>query len=294
MSSAQYVWELSRAILADHDGYVAVLKVYMDESGVHDASPAVTVGAYIAKPSAWRDFTKEWNRLKRPINVFHSVDCANLAGEFKGWDEAERDKYVARLLPVIARHKLAGVVIGIYVPAFEEAMAAVPEVRTLFGSPYDGCFQWCVQRIVGFHNRAHSKQRLAFFHEINDYQAECKRSFVEIESDPNNTSRSMSLTFGRKSDFVPLQAADVLAYEGNKRMRDINKPYIRRAFRAINPHLDRVLFQYFGEDNKDQMIRLLRRAYQKQRIAALAAQSSEKHARMPRRSRPHRAAERSP
>lgn len=245
----------------------------MDESGTHRGSKAVAVGAYVAKPSVWQAFTKEWNRLKRPIKIFHAVDCENLRGEFEGWSPDERDRFVSRLLPVIARHKLAGVVIGIYVPAFEEAMALVPEVRSLFGSPYDGCFQWCVQRIVHFHNRAGSRQRLAFLHEINDFQGECKRTFAEIVRDCTNTSRGMSLAFGRKEDFVPLQAADILAYEGNKRMRDVRKPQIRRSFLAINPHLDRVLFQYFGEENKGQMIRLMRRGYQKARLAKQAAES---------------------
>jgi hypothetical protein len=243
-----------------------VLKIYMDESGVHDGSPAVTVAAYVARPSVWQDFTKEWNRTKRPIEVFHAVDCAQLTGEFKGWGEVDRDAFVARLLPVIPRHRIAGFVIGIYMPAFVQAIDAVPEVRELFGSPYDACFQWCVQRIIDFHNRARSSGRLAFFHEVNDSQAECQRSFSEIKADPKITSREMTLAFAAKGDAVPLQAADVLAYEGNKRMRDIHKPHIRRAWKAINPQGDRVLFQYYGDDNKDRLIHLMRWAYRKTKL----------------------------
>ena len=57
----------------------------MDESGTHEGSPVVTVGAYIAKPSKWQAWQKEWNRLKKPIRVVHAADCANQGGEFKGW-----------------------------------------------------------------------------------------------------------------------------------------------------------------------------------------------------------------
>ena len=36
MSSARDVLEVSRAVLNGKDGWVAVLKAYMDESGTHD------------------------------------------------------------------------------------------------------------------------------------------------------------------------------------------------------------------------------------------------------------------
>ena len=55
------------------------------------------------------EWTKEWNRTKRPIKVFHSADCANLAGEFKDWDKAKRDEFVATLLPVLPKYRLLGV-----------------------------------------------------------------------------------------------------------------------------------------------------------------------------------------
>jgi len=97
--------DLSRAVLAGQDGFVAVIKVYMDESGTHDGSPVVTVAAYYAKPKVWRDFTKDWNTRKRPIKIFHAVDCQNLENEFSGWKPKRRDEFVKQLLPVIPAHR---------------------------------------------------------------------------------------------------------------------------------------------------------------------------------------------
>jgi len=45
MTSAQATWEFSRAFLEDRDGLVVVLKVYMDETGVHDDAEVVAVAA---------------------------------------------------------------------------------------------------------------------------------------------------------------------------------------------------------------------------------------------------------
>jgi hypothetical protein len=105
MMSAQVVWELSRAFLVDQDGFVAVLKTFMDETGIHDDANTVAVAGYISRPKHWRAWTKDWNLHKqkvptglRRIKVFHSTDCANYRGEFEGWTKEDRDPYVAQLL----------------------------------------------------------------------------------------------------------------------------------------------------------------------------------------------------
>jgi len=70
MASAQQVWEFSRAVLADRNGLIAVLRVYMDESGIHDNSPVVTVGAYVGRPRDWAAWTKEVEYRKTPYRCF--------------------------------------------------------------------------------------------------------------------------------------------------------------------------------------------------------------------------------
>lgn len=181
MASAQSVWELCRAILGDRDGWIAVLKIYMDESGTHDGSPVITVASYIGRPGQWRSFTKEWNAKKRPIKIYHAVDAQNLENEFKGWSASERDALVARLLPVIPRQKLAGVVVGIRLNDFNEAMKPHPDLKKLFGTPYTACFHWVVQRIMELMEKTNNNERIAFFHECNDYEGEAKAAFDYIK-----------------------------------------------------------------------------------------------------------------
>ncbi len=246
--SSRFVWELSRAILANHDGYVVVLKTYMDESGIHDGSPVLTVGAYIGLGSIWRDWTKEWNRQKKPIKVFHATDCAALENEFKGWDPKERDKYVANLLPVIGRANLIGTVAGIVMDDYREVQKQFPEIVEKLGNPYTACFQWVVQNMLESMVRVGQKKRVAFFHENNDYKEDALQCFAFLKKhrDPNN--QLISLTFGGKEDYTPLQAADVLAYEGNKRLRNFERPD-RRAWTAINPKGNRRRTMYFNKKN---------------------------------------------
>ena len=276
MSSARFVWELSRAVLADRDGIVAVIKAYFDESGIHDGSPVVTVGGYFGEPAAWRDFTKEWNRTKRPIKVFHAVDAQNLQGEFEGWSPEDRDELVKRLLPIIPKHPVAAVLMGINLDAFKEAMRGRSDLQEIFGTPYTACFQWALQSLVEHAEKFNFDERIACFHESNDFQREARESFDFIMNDSRYRNIS-SLTFGRKEDFVPLQAADILAYEGNKRLRDLSRPQ-RRSFAALEPDNGRFLFGMFDKTNMHKVVSQLEatreRFYSAKRAASEAERSS--------------------
>jgi hypothetical protein len=117
-----------------------VLKVYMDESGVHDDSPVVTVAAYVAAPRKWKEWIKRWEVAKRPINVFHATDAQNLRGEFDGWTEEKRDELVKRCLPVIAEADFPGIVIGIHLDEYRKALAGRDDLKVLVGAPYSACF----------------------------------------------------------------------------------------------------------------------------------------------------------
>ena len=148
----------------------------MDESGVHDDTPVIAVGAYVGRPRQWQDWTKRWNATKRPIKIYHATDAANLHGEFEGWTAEERDTLVKKLLPVIADTDMPGVVVGIHMHEFEKAMVGRDDLRPIFGTPYAACFQWVVQIIMNFALGALSTERIAFVHELNDYRQEALES----------------------------------------------------------------------------------------------------------------------
>jgi hypothetical protein len=183
--SGRLVYEMSRMVLAEQDGQAIVLKVAMDESGVHDGSPVIAVGAYIGRPRQWEVWTKRWNVAKRPIKVFHAVDCQNLTEEFKGWTEPQRDELVKRILPVIADTDIPGVVVGIQMLEFEKAIRGRDDLRPIFGTPYAACFQWVVQIIMNFALGALNTERIGFVHELNDYRQEALESFNWIKKHGN-------------------------------------------------------------------------------------------------------------
>ncbi len=239
-----------------------MLKAYMDESGTHAGSPAVTVGLYVGKPRGWQAWTKDWNAHKKPIRVYHAVDAHNRTGEFEGWERPARNEFVGNLLPVMARHPIMGVAVGIHLGAFDAAMKAHPELRDMFGTPYAACFQWAVQTLLTMMDEHGDTQRVAFFHECNDDQKDAEAAFAYIKAQKLLNDRVVSLTFGGKEDYVPLQAADVLAYESNHLLRDPKKP-TRMPWEALNPgatidpEKSRVRLLHYGENNMDVLVSTL-------------------------------------
>lgn len=263
MGSARYVWELSRAILADEDGYVAVIRIYMDESGTHGGSPFVVVGAYLAQPKAWKAFTVEWNAKKKPdgIKIYHAVDCANQRNEFADWTKPQSDAFAAKMLPVIAKHVGWGVVIGIEMKPFEEAMALNPHLRETIGTPYAACFQWAVQTILDKVEELGSRESLAFFHECNDYETEALKAFDWVRRNRKKHASNMAIAFGAKEKYVPLQAADILAYEGNKRLRGFRDGRGRRRAWSVMSDGPAVTVMQFGKDAMPWLIERLQLSY---------------------------------
>ena len=97
---------------------------------------------------------------------------------------------------------------------------------------------------------------MAFIHEVNNYKGECLKAFDYIKQSHNPRGIRMSITFGSKGDYSPLQAADVLAFEGGKFLKSYPNANPRRAWTAIDPKKEIVARRY-GKEGMPELIRLL-------------------------------------
>lgn len=229
-----------------------MIKIYVDESGIHSGAEVVTVAAYAGRPRVWQAWNDEWRRNKRPIKTYHAADAANLHGEFAGWTVGERDELVTRLLPLIANARLAGAVIGLHLGEFRKAVGARQDIPEALGHPYTACFHWLVQSVLELLKHNQKDESLKFVHEQNDYRGDARLAFDWIRQNANPHKVRMSLTFGTKKDHLPLQAADILAYEANKRFRDTDRQE-RKAWQALDPE-NKIVSIHFGKDNMNSLV----------------------------------------
>src|SRR6202166_2024624 len=239
--------------VAYHDGIVAVFDVYMDESGTHDEAPVIVVAAYIGRSETWCDWTSKWIPAIHPIKVYHAVDAQNLKEEFKGWDDVQVSNLAKKLLPIIANAEIASVVVSMDLRVFEAAMKGRDDLREMFGTPYVACSQWAAQIILNLAFETGNTERIAFIHGNNDYHGQAYDAFSWIKENSHRGNNIISLTFGSKQDSPPLRAADILAYEANKRLRNVDAP-ARRPWAALRANTFAV---NYGDTNMDYLISVL-------------------------------------
>jgi hypothetical protein len=229
-----------------------MIKIFVDESGTHADAEVITVAAYAGRPKIWRGWTDQWRKKKRPIEIYHAVDSANLRGEFDGWTKERRDELAAKLLPIIANAKIAGAVIGLHLSEFQKAVGDRKEIPEALGTPYTTCFHWLVQSLLELLKHNKKTESLKFVHENNDFEGDARRAFDWIKENANPYDVPMRLTFGGKKDQMPLQAADILAYEANKRFRNPDNPE-RKAWEALDPK-NRIVAVHFGKQNMSRLV----------------------------------------
>jgi hypothetical protein len=247
------VLDLSWLALAEQHGDLAVLQVYMDESGTHDGSQTVTVAGYIGRPESWRDWTEKWAQALGGVKVYHAVDAQNLNGEFAKWDDAQVAELVKKLLPIIVGAEIGGISVAMDLRAFETAMKGRDDLRELFGTPYIACLQWAMQAILNIAFEVRNAEQIAFIHENNDFHAQAYECFSWVKQNSHRGNNIISLTFGGKKDYPPLQAADILAYETNKRLRRIDAPE-RRPWAALKAN---TFAASYGDTNMDYLVSTL-------------------------------------
>ena len=100
--------------------------------------------------------------------------------------------------------------------------------------------------------------QLALFHETNDFHGEAYEAFEWVKRYRDPGSHLLSLRFVPKQKFVPLQAADALAYEAFRRLKNGAGP-ARRALDAIHPDGDRLTLRLYDKRNMDFLISTLER-----------------------------------
>jgi hypothetical protein len=233
-----------------------VLKAFMDETGIHEGSPIVAVSAYVAESATWRRWRRKWDAAKAPTKIIHAADCANYKGEFKGWTRERRDTFVAKLLPILPAHRLVGMVFAIQMEDLKEALKGSEELLELLGNPYTCCFQWALMSIMVLAAHHGAGKRIKFIHEINDYKGEAIKTFEYVNEHHNPQHIAVTLAFGTKADNSQLQAADVLAYEAAKFLKDPVRPP-RRSWLALEP--DRtIIWHRFGKENIANLVAELR------------------------------------
>jgi hypothetical protein len=199
----------------------------MDESG---NNRFFTLSYLMARPKEWMWIESEWKKVLRQkneelkkagrqqISRFHAADCSSRLGEFKGWSVEEQIEFVKRLLAIFKKHKTSVVAYTVPIDDFkavfpehkDDALAALYRLLTQFLMNQT---VWDIQQQAG--KQAPSRVTIALIHDRSNYNQQILSAFDHAKNDSTFEGREIfvSITAQGWEDCVPLQAADLVAYE---------------------------------------------------------------------------------
>lgn len=253
-----------------------MLNAYFDESYNHrtERSPhdplLYTVACWLSSVNEWKKFGKKWKSALRSVGLedFHMNEYENRRGDYEGWPHIRRVNFLKRLHRIMKEHIAFGCAYTIDRTAFDELVE--PGWKSAFGTK--SCYGFTVFSCL---------DELSMWCDRNGYQGESiHHIFAHMVGQGSDLDAifnfmlkkpklkevlklSGTWTKGLAKDVPQLQAADILAYEINKRAVDTFGADVREVRKSLqNLHLSsRGKFHagYYGREQIAQMMADFRR-----------------------------------
>lgn len=208
--------EIDRAIhpMSSRSRITAVIKAYFDESSDGRSKRVFAAGGYVATENNWLKFEKEWARRSGGA-VFHLTDLLSGFGDFRGWSETRRFDLIRAMIDVLNGIDVKGFHTAILLKDFSEIFPADDN-----DAPYFMCFQECFNEAAIWANELDDNVA-CFFDLQNDLEYRACRIFKHVQGLADRPGwevarRLISITYGSKRQYTPLQPADLIASTGTK------------------------------------------------------------------------------
>jgi len=202
-----------------------MFRLYCDESydGRASTPDCFTVSGFFADQSTWEEVEDEWSAINRDYGIteFHATKLNSRGGQYEGWGRSKAIEYSAKLLHVITRQKLRLVAYncGVLGDAYRKAIS--PSGQLKLGHPWIMCFQSCVAMVAKHMETLPVEDRFSVvFGQENPFEGMAVSAFMEMKRNPQfpYRHRLLECSPGDPSEMVPLQVADLMAYEYYKRI----------------------------------------------------------------------------
>ncbi len=213
------------SIIAPENRFVMIFTAYLDESGIDPKAQDIVLAGYLATNDQWKAFEHEWNNAisEFGLSQFHMTDYAAKVKPYNTWTTKQREDRYARLVKIINSNTTCSV--GMIMSRVEYAAAMGDIARTMPAGSYGFIFtQLTLFTPVALWSMGNTRPQIAYVLErgagrhIGDaihIMDEIAELFDRISLEQNRISPLgyLSAKTEKKERFVPLQAADILAYQ---------------------------------------------------------------------------------
>jgi hypothetical protein len=234
----------TRSIFAQPEDLMAMFALYCDDSGTHSESPVAVAACFVAPVLQWEHFVKDWNAANERENfgVFHMGKFVAHQKQFAlpEWqDEPKRDRTIKRLINIINTRRQHGFVAAVEKSAYDsEVPKHLRERFSLGNNHYTFVVRMCLGNVYQWRRKYGYKEPVQFvFDQMTKGSGEINAIFEHaLEEGPEKAllhgiSREVGWSFQSKSQVLPLQAADILAWESLHYMQRVFLPEIKEKSR---------------------------------------------------------------
>jgi hypothetical protein len=207
-----------------------MLTAYLDDSGTHDDSEVVLWAGLCANHFQWALLAELWQQQlkapcpgKEPIAKFHMTECYSRRGEFSGWNRTETDFLANEFTDIILRAGIYGYAFATPHKDWDELITG--DVRVIFGDAEGFCVRNCYVQITKWaREKAYYDRKLTFVFDSRPHrEAESSMLFLfhkQFSEENERGPELETLTFASSKELLPLQAADLFAWEVYQHAKD--------------------------------------------------------------------------
>jgi hypothetical protein len=224
---------------------VLVFRGYIDESYDRQSPPRVfSLSCLIAFDNMWPWFEMAWVKVleeknaelrsqgRKELSRFHAQDINNYAEEFKGWSSTERQAFSEKLTNVFRRNPVHFHGWDMPLPILIEE---IPEVKTNpIGFAYCVLLGELMKQIGETTLSLYPNDFITLHHEICCYDSSLLEWFqLMVKNEKFKFSEQfLSIAAERWQHCIPLQPADLIAYENFKEGMRYHVPDSKEAKRG--------------------------------------------------------------
>jgi hypothetical protein len=208
---------------------MVVLEAYFDESG-HPADCSLkvfSIAGFIAPCNIWKRWELDWLYALSKFGIrpeeFHMKDYAHSNGAFSGWkgQEGQRRQFLADLL-----HAFNPLFVPIGSSVILEHYRNLSDRhKEIIGNEYELCFKHLLLECVAEVSHCPEGEEVSLvFEEQKEFSGHAHQAYGDFRaSNPDLAARIHSVTWTpKKEKFLPLLAADLLAYEMREHIEELH------------------------------------------------------------------------
>ncbi len=196
---------------------------YLDESGTHDQSKFASLAGLVDRENGWAAFEERWKALlaRYRVDEFHMADFESRHGEFEWrnyWflpDEELRHPFLTDLIQAIDTSRRLRVGVTLSLSDYHEL---VPESLQARYHPYYFLLAKVVEDLwrVSFLKLPPGEQLVFVFDQKMGFQGRSENIFSALKENLRYSEKMAGVEFKSSRVVVPLQAADLMAFEYRK------------------------------------------------------------------------------